>query len=137
MSNEQLLKRFDEWLKEDSSAAALVMRQWLVPVEGRDAVIFPPTYPIEQNKPGYNIDRFEQDRSSVCQIDSVGSQANRIEPIFKREPYNKPPNWGRNYTRRSKFIVMRGTLCRWPRSLRLRSYSVHGTHGLLRPNCQG
>ncbi len=87
MSNEQVLKQFDDWLKDDSSAAALVMRQWLVPVEGKDAVIFPPTYPIEQNKPGYNIDRFEQDRSSVCQIDSVGSQANRIEPIFKREPY--------------------------------------------------
>jgi CRISPR-associated protein Csb1 len=25
----------------------------------------------------------------VCQIDSVGSQANRMEPIFKREPYSK------------------------------------------------
>ncbi|HID75039.1 MAG TPA: type I-U CRISPR-associated protein Cas7, partial [Planctomycetaceae bacterium] len=28
-------------------------------------------------------------QASVCQIDSVGSQANRMEPIFKREPYNK------------------------------------------------
>ncbi len=87
MTNEQLkVDRFDSWLKDDSDIAALVARQWLVPVEGKDAVIFPPTYPIEQNEAGYNIDRFD-DGSSVCQIDSVGSQANRMEPIFKREKY--------------------------------------------------
>ena len=33
----------------------------------------------EEDWTGYNIDRFE-DGASVCQIDSVGSQANRIEP---------------------------------------------------------
>lgn len=87
MSEHQVhLGQFDEWLKDESDVAALVMRQWLEPVEGKDAVIFPPTYPIDQNKAGYNIDRFE-DGSNVCQIDSVGSQANRIEPIFKREKY--------------------------------------------------
>ncbi len=93
MSNEQVLKRFDDWLKDDSPAAALAMRQWLVPVEGKDAVIFPPTYAKperlkEEDWLGYNIDRFG-DGSSVCQIDSVGSQANRMEPLFKREPYSK------------------------------------------------
>lgn len=88
MSNEKDMKQFDDWLKDDSQVAALVMRQWLMPVEGKDAVIFPPTYPIDQNKAGYNIDRFE-DGSSVCQIDSIGSQANRMEPIFKREKYKK------------------------------------------------
>ncbi len=82
----EVLNRYDEWLKDDSDVAALVMHEWLMPVEGKDAVVFPPTYPIEQNKAGYNIDRFE-DGSSVCQIDSVGSQANRIEPIFGRENY--------------------------------------------------
>ncbi len=87
MSNEQIdVTRFDAWLKEDSAFAALTLRQWLVPVEGKDAVIFPPTYPVDQNKAGYNIDRFA-DGSSVCQIDSVGSQANRMEPIFKRKEY--------------------------------------------------
>lgn len=87
MSKEQTdLTRFDAWLEDDSDVAALTMRQWLEPVEGKDAVVFPPTYPIEQNKAGYNIDRFS-DGSSVCQIDSVGSQANRMEPIFKREKY--------------------------------------------------
>lgn len=85
------VNQFDEWLKDGSAAAALVMRQWLVPVEGEDAVIFPPTYARpermrEEDWLGYNIDRFE-DGSSVCQIDSLGSQANRMEPIFKRDKY--------------------------------------------------
>jgi len=87
------IEQFDEWLKDDSPAAALVMRQWLVPIEGKDAVIFPPTYAKpermkEEEWLGYNIDRFE-DGSNVCLIDSVGSQANRMEELFKREPYNK------------------------------------------------
>jgi CRISPR-associated protein Csb1 len=101
------LQQFDQWLCDDSDVAALVMRQWLEPVEGKDAVVFPPTYTLNETDAGmrfqkgeevpgvykgmkgpygYNIDRFE-DRPSVCQIDSVGSQANRMEPIFLREQY--------------------------------------------------
>ncbi len=85
------LGRFDEWLSDDSPYAALVLRQWLVPVEGRDAVVFPPTYARpdgvhDEDWTGYNIDRLD-DGTRVCLIDSVGSQANRMEPIFKRERY--------------------------------------------------
>jgi CRISPR-associated protein Csb1 len=92
MNNEELLKQFDKWLIDGSEFAALVMRQWLEPVEGRDAVIFPSTYAKpermrEEDWLGYNIDRFD-DGTNVCQIDSVGSQANRMEPLFKRNPYN-------------------------------------------------
>ncbi|MCH8243748.1 MAG: type I-U CRISPR-associated protein Cas7, partial [Planctomycetes bacterium] len=38
---------------------------------------------------GYNIDHFgdPKDGKNVCLIDSVGSQANRIEPIFAEEQY--------------------------------------------------
>lgn len=87
MNKEQAdLTRFDDLLVDESGFAAIVLRQWFVPAEGEDAVIFPPTYPLEREKAGYNIDRFD-DGSSVCQIDSVGSQANRMEPIFKREGY--------------------------------------------------
>ncbi len=88
MSNDKsvTLSQFDEWLEDGSDFAAVAMRQFLVPVEGKDAVIFPPTYPIDDNKAGYNIDRFS-DGTNVCQIDSVGSQANRMEPIFKRKAY--------------------------------------------------
>jgi CRISPR-associated protein Csb1 len=35
---------------------------------------------------GYNIDRFP-DGTNSCEIDSPQSQANRIEPMFKRAPY--------------------------------------------------
>lgn len=83
----QLLNAFDAWLQDGSDVAALTMQQWLEPVEGKDGIIFPPTYPIEKDTAGYNIDRI--DGFSVCQIDSVGSQANRMEPIFLREPYSK------------------------------------------------
>jgi hypothetical protein len=40
MSNGQVkLEQFDEWLKDNSDMAALVMRQWLEPVEGKDTVM--------------------------------------------------------------------------------------------------
>lgn len=91
MSNEQVLTQFDEWIVDGGTVAALVMRQWLVPVEGKDAIIFPPTYAKpermrEEDWLGYNIDP-SGDGSNVCQIDSVGSQANRMEPIFMRPEY--------------------------------------------------
>ena len=55
-----------------------------MPVEGEGGVIFPPTYADI----GYNIDTLS-DGTKVALIDSVGSQANRIEPLFKREPYSE------------------------------------------------
>jgi CRISPR-associated protein Csb1 len=93
MSDEGIVKQYDEWLDDSSAVAALVMRQWLVPVEGKDAVIFPPTYATperskEEDWLGYNIDRFS-DGTSVCQIDSVGAQANRLEPTFLRARYSQ------------------------------------------------
>lgn len=89
--NQGQLQQFDDWLKDDSDVAALVLRQWLMPVEGPDAVVFPPTYARpegmrEEDWPGYNIDRLA-DGSNVCLLDSVGSQANRMEPIFMRDGY--------------------------------------------------
>lgn len=57
---------------------ALTLRQKLLPVEGADAVVFPPTYADI----GYNIDTLS-DGTRVATIDSVGSQANRLEPLFK------------------------------------------------------
>ncbi len=74
---------------EDSGPAALVLREELVPVEGADGVLFPPTYapnPGEDFGGGYNIDG-ELTGENVCLVDSVGSQANRIEPMFGRAPY--------------------------------------------------
>ena len=61
---------------------ALALGQTLVPVEGRDAVIFPPTYAGT----GYNIDTLA-DGTRVATLDSVGAQANRMEPVFEEDPY--------------------------------------------------
>lgn len=78
--------QFDNYLADDG-AAALVIREWLMPVEGPDGVLFPSTYAAGDNFPGgYNIDG-DPNGTNVCLIDSVGSQANRIEPLFAEEKY--------------------------------------------------
>jgi CRISPR-associated protein Csb1 len=84
------LESFDDWLK-DRGPAALVLREHLVSVEGDDGVVFPPTFAASEDKTfkgGYNIDD-DGGGASVCLIDSVGSQANRIEPIFARDEYKE------------------------------------------------
>lgn len=67
-----------------------MIREPLVPVEGVDGVIFPATYAAAEDKRifpgGYNIDPPEGEKN-VCLVDSVGSQANRIEPIFAKPEY--------------------------------------------------
>lgn len=74
----------DTWADDPSAPVALCLKQKLLPVEGEGGVIFPPTYADI----GYNIDTLS-DGTKVVTIDSVGSQANRIEPIFKSGPYKK------------------------------------------------
>jgi len=66
------------WADDAKGPVALYLRQELLAVEGKGSVIFPPTYADV----GYNIDTLA-DGTKVASIDSVGSQANRIEPIFK------------------------------------------------------
>jgi CRISPR-associated protein Csb1 len=72
----------DKWADDSQGPVALHLKQKLQPVEGQGSVIFPPTYADI----GYNVDVLS-DGTKIVTIDSVGSQANRIEPIFKREPY--------------------------------------------------
>lgn len=102
----------DKWLDEDGPAA-LVIREYLVPVEGKDGVLFPATFAAGDGFPGgYNIDVYPSDADAalaarglgynkgyrptieqfptapnVCLVDSVGSQANRIEPLFAADKY--------------------------------------------------
>jgi CRISPR-associated protein Csb1 len=80
------LSAHDGWLTSDA-AAAIVIREPLVPVEGADGVFFPATYAAAENKNvfpgGYNIDPPTGEKN-VCLVDSVGSQANRMEPIFAK-----------------------------------------------------
>lgn len=79
--NEEII---NQWTKDASDIVALTLRQELEPVEGKGAVIFPPTYADI----GYCIDELP-DGTRIAQIDSVGSQANRMEPIFLTDKYKK------------------------------------------------
>ncbi|HWG46941.1 MAG TPA: type I-U CRISPR-associated RAMP protein Csb1/Cas7u [Gemmataceae bacterium] len=103
------LDMFDAWLKDDEFAA-ITAHQLLQSVEGAEGVIFPPTYAAttEGQKGNYNIDYFEgefqakvsyrnqnqekiesdirhEKGGNVCLINSVGAEANRVEPLFKPE----------------------------------------------------
>ena len=83
------IEQFDPWL-EASGPVAVIIREELEPVMGSDSVFFPPTFaPPEGSKdsPGYLID--ETSLGKVALVDTVGAQANRIEPIFKQEPYSQ------------------------------------------------
>jgi CRISPR-associated protein Csb1 len=83
----------DTWATDSTGPVALHLKQKLLPVEVIDEdgdvarVIFPPTYADI----GYNIDTLT-DGTRVATIDSVGSQANRLEPIFKSES-SKRDDW--------------------------------------------
>jgi CRISPR-associated protein Csb1 len=79
------LTQFDRFLTPDGPAA-LVIREQLIPVEGADSVFFPSTFADI----GYNID-YENPKDktgrNIALIDSVGSQSNRIEPMFAEGEY--------------------------------------------------
>lgn len=82
------LTRFDAWISV-GGPSALIMKEYLEPAAGTGEVIFPPTFaPPEDQRDagaGYIIDG--EGGKSVCILDSVGSQANRLEPVFKSKKY--------------------------------------------------
>ncbi len=67
----------DEWATSTHGPVALHVKQQLLPVESEEGVVFPPTYA----NIGYNWDTLS-DGTKMAMIDNVGSQANRMEPIF-------------------------------------------------------
>ncbi len=69
----------NDWATKPDGPVALRLKQRLLPVED-SGIIFPPTYADI----GYNVDTLS-DGTRVATIDSVGSQANRLEPIFKSD----------------------------------------------------
>lgn len=84
MSN--TLEKFDAYLSS-AGPAALVIREPLAPVEGPEGVLFPSTFASGDNfEGGYNIDG-DPNGENIALVDSVGSQANRIEPIFAEKDY--------------------------------------------------
>ena len=83
------------WANDPHGPVALHLRQTLQPVEGPGAPIFPPTYASRQGAEvvdlGYNIDTLA-DGTRIAAVDSVGSQANRIEPVFREAKPGTPSN---------------------------------------------
>lgn len=62
---------------------ALHLREELLPVEGRGAPFYPPTFAMDEK---YNIDTLA-DGTRVALVDSVGAQANRMEPVFLQDAH--------------------------------------------------
>lgn len=92
MSNDTTLTQYDDLLQDDADVAAIVIRERLRPVQGARGVFFPPTFAATgRGKSDYQIDRFgpraddpegaQKDGviANRCTVDSVPSQANRLE----------------------------------------------------------
>lgn len=87
------LIRTCDWLTDNDMPVALVLTETLEPALGADAEIFPPTF-AKDGCP-YNIDELRTDIApaaakdgdiiNTCLIDSIGSQANRMETCFKEK----------------------------------------------------
>lgn len=76
---------FDVWLSSDGPVALSILEP-LEPALGEKCVFFPPTFAAPEGsdeKPDYVID--ESSAGRICLVDTVGSQANRLEPMFKRK----------------------------------------------------
>lgn len=87
---------FDALLAVDGPVM-IVGRQFLKPAsfdEGTE-IVFPPSYANPSEKKDdpavYNIDVLDpaDPSKNVCVLDSIPSQANRIEPIFSKPPYSE------------------------------------------------
>jgi CRISPR-associated protein Csb1 len=92
MSDDKTLTQYDHLLKDDADVAAIMIRERLRPVQGAQGVFFPPTFAATgRGKSDYQIDRFgpraddpegaQKDGviANRCTVDSVPSQANRLE----------------------------------------------------------
>ena len=78
-----------EMLIADEGLVALTYRQELEPVEGRGAVIHPPTYASREGKRGERRSEYvineRGDGTRTCDLDTVQSQANRMEASYRGE----------------------------------------------------
>ena len=89
-----------DWLKAHDLPIAITLEETLEPALGPSATIFPPTFAVVKGSPHpYQIDTLDRNLTSqeaaekgveanCCQIDGVGSQANRMESKFKESPFN-------------------------------------------------
>jgi CRISPR-associated protein Csb1 len=102
---EQSLEQYDkyiqtvDWLAQRDMPVSITLIETLEPSGGPTAIVFPPTYARRGGEHPYAIDVVRDDippevagekaEVNICQLDSVGSQANRMEPCFARKPFKK------------------------------------------------
>lgn len=91
------LTEFDKFL-DPKGPVILVGKQLLklASVDGeKSEIVFPPSYANPSGRtddpPVYNIDELDvsDPTKNVCVLDSIPSQANRMEPIFNNPPYDQ------------------------------------------------
>lgn len=82
-----ILTKFDEWL-HGAGPVAITFCTPLEPVMGKGSVLFPPTFAPQEkgDVPAYVIDETSEGKTAI--VDTVGAQANRLEPLFKQPPYS-------------------------------------------------
>jgi CRISPR-associated protein Csb1 len=97
--------QIEKWLENDGPVALTIVEA-LEPAGGKDAPFFPPTFAPqelsednaeetgtneEENASGAKTKREDRwsyvfdEKTGTCIVDTVGSQANRLEPMFKRD----------------------------------------------------
>jgi CRISPR-associated protein Csb1 len=88
-----------DWLQQRDQPVAITLTEILEPSGGPGAVIFPPTYARTGGDHPYAISALRNDlapeaaaaqglEANICDLDTVGSQANRMEPAFAEPPLN-------------------------------------------------
>jgi CRISPR-associated protein Csb1 len=88
-----------DWLQQRDQPVSITLTEILEPSGGAGTVIFPPTYARRGGDHPYAISEFRSDlgpeaaaaqglEANICDLDSVGSQANRMEPAFAEPPLN-------------------------------------------------
>lgn len=88
-----------DWLVERDLPVAITLTETLEPAAGPESIIFPPTYARKGGDHPYAISALRPDLSpeqaeaagaiaNICDLDNVGSQANRMEPAFAQPPLN-------------------------------------------------
>ena len=86
-----------DWLQQRDQPVSITLTEILEPSGGPGTIIFPPTYARRGGDHPYAISVFRSDvapeaaaaqglEANICDLDSVGSQANRMEPAFAEPP---------------------------------------------------
>jgi CRISPR-associated protein Csb1 len=86
MKKPKSLNEVTDELLDMNGPAAIVGEEWLRPAGGHGSVIYPSTF-AGAGASTYNID--DTPNGKIAIIDTMPSQANRIEPLFRKSPYDK------------------------------------------------